>query len=532
MNQTEKDFAERVRLNQDQLSRNLKGSFDYIVCGAGTSGSVVAARLAEDPNVQVLVLEAGGTDESELISNPNAWLMTLGSDLDWGFVADPNPQLNGRAIHYSMGKALGGGSSINVGTWSRGHKTDWDSYAAQSGNDAWGYDSVLKIYRERIEDWTGNPDPEYRGTGGKVHLQPAAEPHAFSKNMLEGAQSVGVRRFPNPNGQMMESEGGCAYIDEIVLHGARKSIFRSYLYPMMDRPNVTVLTGALVAKIVIEDGRATGVEFQRDEKTLTIQAAKEVILSMGAINTPKILMQSGIGDEAELKQFDIPMVKSLPGVGRNLHDHVAIGCIWQIGEMSPPQIPRSQVVTFWKSNPQLDAPNFYTYATYGAFASAENAARLDPPADCWSFAVGMRPKSRGSVHLTGPAPTDPVTVDAAYLSHPDDIEDLLAGVETARQIGNSLPLAKYVNREIAPGAGGRKQTEQYLRDGLSTFWHQCGTAKMGTDAMSVVDGELKVHGIKGLRVADGSVLPHVTTGNTMAPCVVIGEQAARFILEG
>src|ERR1700712_4189853 len=163
MIENDKDFAERVRLNQDLLSKNLKPTFDYIVCGAGTSGSVVAARLAEDPNVQVLVLEAGGTDESELVSNPNAWLMALGSDLDWGFVADANPNLNGRAIGYSMGKALGGGSSINVGTWSRGHKSDWDSYAAQSGNDAWGYDSVLKLYRDRIEDWTGRPDPHYRG---------------------------------------------------------------------------------------------------------------------------------------------------------------------------------------------------------------------------------------------------------------------------------------------------------------------------------------------------------------------------------
>jgi choline dehydrogenase len=329
---------------------------------------------------------------------------------------------------------------------------------------------------------------------------------------------------------MMESDGGCAYVDEIVLHGKRKSIFRSYLYPTMDRPNVTVLTGALAGKIVIEGGRATGVEFEQNERTVTVHARKEVILSMGAINTPKILMQSGIGDEEELAKFNIPVVKSLPGVGRNLHDHVAIGCVWQVGELSPPQIPRSQVVTFWKSSAELDAPNFYAYSTYGAFVSAENAGKVNPPEDCWSFAVGMRPKSRGSVHLTGPSPADAVAVNAAYLSHPDDIEALLSGVEFARKIGNSGSLQKYAGREIAPGVDVA-DTEQYLRDGLSTFWHQCGTAKMGTDAMSVVDGELKVHGIEGLRIADGSILPHVTTGNTMAPCVVIGEQAARFILE-
>lgn len=531
-NENTNDFDEQVRLNQAELSDNLDTSFEYVVCGAGTSGSVVAARLAEDPNVRVLVLEAGGTDESELVRNPNAWPMTLGSELDWGFVAEPNPHLNGRAIGYSMGKALGGGSSINVGTWSRGHQTDWDSYAAQSGNDAWSYDSVLKLYRERIEAWTGNPDPGYRGSDGMVHLQPAPKPHAFSKSVLESAQSIGVRRFPNPNGQMMEAGSGCAYVDEIVLDGARKSIFRSYLYPLMGRPNVTVLTGALVGRIVIEDGCAAGVEFQHDKKMLTVRATKEVILSMGAINTPKILMLSGIGDGEELKKFDIPVVRNLPGVGRNLHDHVAIGCVWQVHGVSPPQIPRSEVVAFWKSDAQLKAPNFYAYATYGAFVSAENAARIHPPADCWSFAVGMRPKSRGAVHLTGPKPTDAVTVDAAYLSDPDDIAQLLAGIEIARKIGNSGPMQKHTKQEVAPGAVGRVETERYIRDGLSTFWHQCGTAKMGTDRMSVVDGELRVHGIMGLRIADASILPHVTTGNTMAPCVVIGEQAARFIREG
>src|SRR5499433_3357066 len=294
------NFGERVRLNQQRLASELKSHYDFIVCGAGTSGCVVAARLAADPDTHVLLLEAGGTDENDLVMNPNSWPMTLGTELDWGFVAQPNPNLNGRAIGYSMGKVLGGGSSINVSTWSRGHRADWDFYSSQSSEPAWGYEAVLDLYRRRIEAWAGSPDPDYRGAHGTVHVQPAADPHPFSVALLEGAEALGLQRFPNSNGQMMEGVGGCAFIDETVRNGKRQSIFRSYVYPIMDQPNITVLTGALVARIQFTGNRATGIEFLYNRKTHRAQATREVILSLGAIQTPKLLMQSGIGDEAEL----------------------------------------------------------------------------------------------------------------------------------------------------------------------------------------------------------------------------------------
>jgi choline dehydrogenase len=217
--------------------------------------------------------------------------MTLGSELDWGFVAEPNPYLNGRAIPYSMGKVLGGGSSINVSTWSRGHRADWDFYASQAGDPTWGYEAVLDLYRRRIEAWTGRPDPDYRGIRGMVHVQSAAEPHPFSFALLEGAESVGLQRFPNPNGRMMETAGGCAFVDETVRNGKRQSIFRSYVYPPMNRPNITVLTGALATRILFQRRCATGVEFHYEGKTLRAEATREVILSLGAIHTPKLLMQ-------------------------------------------------------------------------------------------------------------------------------------------------------------------------------------------------------------------------------------------------
>src|SRR5215467_15941733 len=523
------DFAERIRMNQQNLASKLKSHYDFIVCGSSTSGSVVAARLAADPNTRVLLLEADDADGTDLVTNPNRWPMTLGSELDWSFVTEPNPHLNGRAIRYSMGKVLGGGSSINVSTWSRGHRADWDFYASESDDPSWSYAAVLDLYCCRVEAWAGSPDPHYRGTRGTVHVQPAADPHPFSVALLESAEGLGLQRFPNSNGQMMESVGGCAFIDETVRNGKRQSIFHSYVYPLMAQPNITVLTGALTARILFDGRRATGIVFHYNGKTHRAHATGEVILSLGAIQTPKLLMQSGIGDEAELTNAGITVLHALPGVGRNLHDHVAFGCVWENAGIPSPKTPRSQTSCFWKTRTALEAPNFYVYSHGGPDFTPENAARFQPPAACWSLSAGMRPNSRGVVHLTGSDPADPVSIDPNYLDDPQDLEDLIAGLSLAREIGNSLALRPFTGREVAPGSISVPELGQFFRDGLVTHWHQSGTAKMGRDAMSVVDGQLKVYGVDGLRIADASILPRVTTGNTMAPCVIIGERAAQFV---
>jgi choline dehydrogenase len=240
-------------------------------------------------------------------------------------------------------------------------------------------------------------------------------------------------------------------------------------------------------------------------------------------------MQSGIGDEDELRRVGVPLRQKLPAVGRNLHDHLAFGCVWESPNTRLPRVPRSQTVCFWKTDAALDAPNFYTFARRGPDVTPENAVLLEPTADCWSMVLGMRPKSRGTIHLTGPSADDPVRINANYLGDPQDLMDLAAGLDFARVIGNSAALRPFTVREIMPAARNRDALERFFRNGLGTFWHQCGTARMGRDAASVVDGRLKVHGIDGLRVADASILPRVTTGNTMAPCVVVGEQAATFL---
>src|SRR5229473_6264137 len=243
-------FTERVRANQKKLTAELKPHYHSIVCGSGSSGSVVARRLAENAKVSVLLLEAGGSDDMPSVMQAGQWPLNLGSERDWAFMGQPNPHLKGRSIPLNMGKVLGGGSSINVMCWARGHKNDWDFFAVQARDAAWSYESVLNIYR-RIEDWHGAPDPRYRGTGGLVFVQPAPNPNPIAPAMVEGAASVGIPTFENQNGRMMEAAAGCSIMDVRVRDGMRQSVFRSYVFPYMDRPNLTVLCHTLVTRLVM-----------------------------------------------------------------------------------------------------------------------------------------------------------------------------------------------------------------------------------------------------------------------------------------
>jgi choline dehydrogenase len=523
------DFAQRVRANQGKLTGKLKPHYDFIICGSGSSGSVVARRLAENLDVSVLLLEAGGSDDVPSIIEAGQWPANLGSNRDWAFQAQPNPHLNGRSIPMNMGKVLGGGSSINVMIWSRGHKNDWDYFASEAGDPAWKYESVLNIYR-RIEDWHGAPDPKYRGTGGPVFVQPAPDPNAIAPAMLEGARSVGIPTFENQNGRMMEGAGGCSIMDVRIRDGKRQSVFRSYTFPYMDRPNLTVLTHALVTRITFAGKRATGVECIYNGKTHRISAGLEVVLSLGAIHTPKVLMQSGIGDEVELARLGIPLVQQLSGVGQNFQDHLSIGCIWEYQKPLAPRNNASPATFFWKSDPSLDTPDIQTCLGEVPFTAAEMLAKYNVPAGSWSMVGGIvRPKSRGRIRLTGPNPLDPLQIETNMMSHPDDLKAATACVQLCREIGNSAALRSFAKREVMPGNLKGADLEKFIRDSVSTYWHQTCTAKMGRDSMSVVDAKLKVYGIENLRIADGSIMPRVTTGNTMAPCVIIGERAGEIL---
>ncbi len=520
------EFSEKVHANQQLLTTALKPRYDFIVCGSGSSGSVVARRLAENPDATVLLLEAGGCDTAPAVVEAGQWPTNLGSERDWAFRAEPNPRVNGRSITMSMGKVLGGGSSVNVMVWARGHRTDWDFFAAEAGDPAWGYDAVLDTYR-RIEDWHGPADPAYRGTGGPVFVQPTPEPSPLAPAILLAARSIGIPTYENQNGRMMEGPGGAAIADVRLRNGKRESIFRSYTYPLMDRPNLTVLTNALVTRLTLQANRATGVEISYRGSTRVIGADSEVVLSLGAMHTPKVLMHSGIGDEEQLRRAGIPVRQHLPGVGRNLQDHVALFCVWQ-ARLPLNAIAESTV--YWTAS-DADTPDVLICQAQAPFGTDETVARFGLPESGWSMAGGVaRPKSRGCVGLTGPNPDDPIRVDANTFDNPDDVKTAIAAVRLCREIANSPALEPSGGREVMPGNLEGGDLEEFVRDAATSYWHPCGTAKMGRDCDAVVDASLRVYGIENLRVADASIMPRITTGNTMAPCVIIGERAAEMLI--
>jgi len=507
---------------------------DFIVCGGGTSGCVVARRLAENPHARVLVLEAGGDERVAAVQNGTVWMSNIGSERDWQFRAEPVASLGGRRPPLPMGKVLGGGSSINGLVWARGHRSDFDAWAEVSGDAGWGYEAVLELYK-RIESWDGPADPLRRGRGGPVHVGLPQDPVPLTAALIEATAAAGIPAVADLNGAAMEGAGACG-IANVTLRSPheRISMAGAYLRPVMGQPNLTVRLHAEVRRVLIEDGRAVGVEFVAQGRLQRARAAGEVILSLGAIQTPKILMLSGIGPADTLRRHDLPVVQDLPGVGQNFQDHILVaGCVFEYRTPEPPRNNSAEFTFFCKSDPQLPAPDLQPVLEECAFGSELTRAEFALPTDpavAWTLAPGLvRPASRGHVTLTGNRPEDPVAVHANFLEDPRDVTALLRAVELCREIGHSAPLRPFVRRELMPGPLGPAALEGWLRRAAGTYFHQTCTARMGRDALAVVDGALRVHGLRSLRIADGSVMPSITTGNTMAPCVLIGERAADLL---
>jgi choline dehydrogenase len=526
------DELDAIRANQAERAKKLKPAYDYIVVGTGSGGSALVGRLAAArPDASILVVEAGDWDTAPSVMDPSVWFTNLGTERDWQDVSLPSAGINNRAIPEHMGKVVGGGTSINATIWARPFKADLDHWAAESGDAAWGYENGLAIYR-RAENWQGQPDARYRGQGGPVWCQPAANPHPMAPAMLAACRSMNLPVLDDQNGAREEGIGGFALMNQIIREGRRQSMARAYLYPVLSRKNVTLLVKTQVDRVTFAGNRATGVEIASSAGPRRIQAKTEVILCSGGINTPKLLMLSGIGDQAQLKSHGIKTLVHSPQVGQNFQDHILHGgCLWEPKEHMPHRNSAANAAGFVKSQASLASPDVNIVQIEIPYASDVIGKRFAPPATAWALCAGLvAPKSRGEVRLKSGNPNDRPIVDARFLSHADDVKALAYGIELAREIGNSAAMSAFVKREVAPGQKlSGQDMDNFVRDGATTYFHQAGTCRMGKDSQAVVDAKLRVNGVKNLRIADSSIMPRIASVATMATCVLIGERMAEIL---
>jgi choline dehydrogenase len=517
--------------NQAANQAKLEGAYDYIVVGAGSSGSIIAGELSKT-GAKVLLVESGGADSAPTISNPSIWFYNVGGPLDWKLPIAPVPQLNNRKFNMALGHVLGGGSSINAMVWSRGLERDYDAWE-RSGAKGWGFKDVLPTYKAQ-EDWEGGAN-QWRAVGGPVHIRKPGDPHPTAPAFIEAAREMGFPIVDDANGPMRP---GAGYINmNIAADGSRVSSSRAFLRPNLDRPNLTLLLNTNVTKVVFNGDRATGVELVTGDGAKNVTATREVILAAGTIHSAKLLMLSGVGDATQLQKLAIKPVANLRGVGQNLQDHVLVsGVVYQYKGKMPDRPADSNAVeaeVYLSSGVDNHSTDVNLVLEQLPIATPEAAARFGaPPKEGFTIAPALiQPTSRGHVRLASADWRDAPIIQGNHLNTDRDLAATARAIEAARELGGKAALNSVRDAEVLPGpkATNRQDLIDLARTAAASFGHAVGTAKIGSGADAVVDSELRVHGVHGLRVADASVMPSIVSGPTNAPAFMIGGRAAELI---
>ena len=499
--------------------------FDYIVVGAGSSGCVVVNRLTSDPSVRVLLLEAGGPahGDSALVT-PGRWVSLIGSRWDWGYHTAAEPGLQGRRIAFPRGKVLGGSSAINAMTFVRGHALDFDGWRDR-GNPGWGF-ADLRSFFTRSEDNSRGPS-EHHGAGGPLAVSDTGDAHAAHEAFLHAAETLGFGARPGWDFNGPQQENGAGYYQKNIRAGRRHSAAAAFLVPARARSNLVVRSGARATRVLLEGRQAVGIEYLAGGRLQRAHAAREVILCGGVVDSPKLLMLSGIGPADHLRAVGVPVVLDLPGVGTNLQDHLKVSVRWRGRGMLPASTTTAGLFVRSEGRSTRLSPDIQFYVGRGV-------DQPDPFVTI-TFAV-QRPLSRGGVRLLSPNPADAPVIHGNYLQEGADVEALVSGVRLTRALGQTPMFAKLWVEETAPGPHVRSAADlaSFVRGTADTIYHPAGTCRMGTgsDALAVVDAQLRLRGVRGLRVADASIMPDVVNATTHAACVMIGERAAELIRSG
>ena len=527
---------------------------DYVIIGAGSAGCVLANRLSADPKSSVVLLEAGGRDWNPWIHVPVGYFKTMHNpSVDWCYHTEPDPGLNGRSIDWPRGKVLGGSSSLNGLLYVRGQKEDYDRWR-QMGNDGWGWDDVLPHFK-RAETNERGAD-EYHGGEGPLYVSNMRIQRPICDAWVAAAQAAGYPFNPDYNGASQE---GASYFQLTTRNGRRCSSAVAYLKPARPRSNLNIVTHAQVQKIVLEGKRAVAVKYtDRSGNTQEVRANREIILSAGSIGSPQILMLSGIGEAEQLRENGIEPLHELKGVGKNLQDHLQARLVYKCNEPTlndevrslfnqarialkyalfragPMTMAASLATGFFKTNPDLATPDIQFHVQPW---SADSPGEGVHPFSAFTMSVcQLRPESRGEIRLSGPDPKTYPKIHPHYLSTETDCRTLVEGVKIARRISRHAPLTSKISHEFRPdeslGMDDYEGTLDWARGNSVSIYHPTGTCKMGNGDDAVVDAQLRVHGIKGLRVADCAIMPEIVSGNTNAPAIMIGEKASELVIKG